>query len=280
MGAILIAVTVGVLIVDQWLGGWYPFLFVTVVTMAALACFELRQLLEVARRPPAWLCFLAVIGLVACNWVRPLGEVFARSTDPWHAIAGLMAGIVLAGFLWEMATFHGPGGSVQRIATLLFMAAYLGLLPCFLIQLRFPATPPASGEAHLGSVSLALAIFVPKCCDTGAYFTGRLIGKHPMAPVLSPKKTWEGAAGGLAASVAAAVGINRLGPVLNGIGTEITFGLTVGIAAMLGDLAESLIKRDFGRKDASEVLPGFGGILDVIDSILFASPVAFCWLAK
>jgi phosphatidate cytidylyltransferase len=280
MGAILIAVTLGVLIVDQWLGGWNPFLFVTVVTMAALACYELRELIGATQRPPAWLCYLAVIGLVACNWIRPLGEVFGRSTDPWHAIAGLMAGIVLAGFLWEMATFHGPGSSVQRIATLLFMAVYLGLLPCFLIQLRFPVVPPASGESHLASVSLALAIFVPKCCDTGAYFTGRLIGKHRMAPVLSPKKTWEGAAGGLVTSALATIGINRLGPVLSGIGTEIAFGLTVGLAAMLGDLAESLIKRDFGRKDASEVLPGFGGILDVIDSILFASPMAFCWLAK
>jgi phosphatidate cytidylyltransferase len=129
-------------------------------------------------------------------------------------------------------------------------------------------------------VSLALAIFVPKCCDTGAYFTGRLFGKHPMAPVLSPKKTWEGAGGGLAAAAAAAIGINRLGPVLGSVWAEVGFGLTVGIAAMLGDLAESLIKRDCGRKDASEVVPGFGGILDVIDSILFAAPVAFCWLAQ
>ena len=100
-----------------------------------------------------------------------------------------------------------------------------------------------------------------------------------MAPVLSPKKTWEGAAGGMAAAVAAAIGINRFGPILSGIAAEVGFGITVGFAAMLGDLAESLIKRDCGRKDASQAVPGFGGVLDILDSILFAAPVAYCWLA-
>ena len=115
--------------------------------------------------------------------------------------------------------------------------------------------------------------------DVSSPATGRLIGKHPMAPVLSPKKTWEGAAGGMAAAVAAAIGINRFGPILSGIAAEVGFGITVGFAAMLGDLAESLIKRDCGRKDASQVVPGFGGVLDILDSILFAAPVAYCWLA-
>jgi phosphatidate cytidylyltransferase len=279
MGAILIALTVGVLILDQWLGSWYPFLFVTVMTLAVLGCIELRELLDAALRPPFWLSFLSVIGLVAINWIRPIGELFGKSTDPWHGIVGLLAGIILAAFLWEMAVFRKPGASIPRMATVVWMAGYLGLLPCFLIQLRWRTAGSTEGVTHQGSVALALAIFVPKCCDTGAYFTGRLIGKHAMAPVLSPKKTWEGAAGGLIAAVAAGIGINRFGPILHGIGTEVAFGLTVGIAAMLGDLAESLIKRDSGRKDASQAVPGFGGVLDIIDSILFASPVAYCWLA-
>jgi len=106
-----------------------------------------------------------------------------------------------------------------------------------------------------------------------------LIGRHRLAPILSPKKTWEGAVGGLVAAVVAAVGINRFYPVLSGIGREVGFGLTVGLAAMFGDLAESLIKRDCGRKDASQVVPGFGGVLDILDSIIFAAPVAYCWLS-
>jgi len=277
MGAVLIALTVGVLIVDQWLGPWYPFLFVLVMTLAGLACFELRGLLDPVSRPPSWLCFASVLGLVTLNWVRPVAEWYGRNSDPWPWMAGLLAAALMAAFVWEMSVFQNPGGAVYRIATALWMAGYLGLLPCFLIQLRWRS--PSTSGGDLGTVALALAVFVPKCTDTGAYFTGRLIGKHPMAPILSPKKTWEGAAGGMAAAVAAAVGINRFGPILNGIAAEVGFGITVGFAAMLGDLAESLIKRDCGRKDASQVVPGFGGVLDILDSILFAAPVAYCWLA-
>jgi phosphatidate cytidylyltransferase len=278
MGAVLIALTVGVLIVDQWLAPWYPFLFVLVMTLAGLACFELRGLLDTAIRPPIWLCFASVLGLVAVNWIRPIGEWLDRSPDPWLWTAGLLAAVLIAAFLWEMSVFRNPGGSVTRIAAALWMAGYLGLLPCFLIQLRWQSA--ASSGKDMGVVALTLAVFVPKCSDTGAYFTGRFFGKHRLAPTLSPKKTWEGAVGGLVAGVIAAIGINRCGPILSGIGAELGFGITVSLAAMLGDLAESLIKRDCGRKDASQVVPGFGGVLDILDSILFAAPVAYCWLTR
>ena len=122
-----------------------------------------------------------------------------------------------------------------------------------------------------------LAIFVPKCCDIGAYFTGRLFGKHRMAPVLSPKKTWEGFAGGVVASLLMAVVLNRLAPALRDDWLALGFGATVGVLGVLGDLAESLIKRDCQQKDASQVMPGFGGVLDVVDSIVFTAPVAYAW---
>ena len=123
---------------------------------------------------------------------------------------------------------------------------------------------------------------MPKCCDIGAYFTGRLLGRHRMTPVLSPKKTWEGRrrAAWLSA-VLTAVALDRSGPVPvlhGGDLAAVGFGLTVGLAGMLGDLAESLIKRDCQKKDASQVVPGFGGVLDVVDAVLFAAPVAYCWL--
>jgi phosphatidate cytidylyltransferase len=135
-------------------------------------------------------------------------------------------------------------------------------------------------DPQKGAVALALAIFVPKCCDIGAYFAGRFLGRHPMTPVLSPKKTWEGAVGGLLAAVGAAVAIDRFDPVVaGGWPGEIGFGLTVGVAGMLGDLAESLVKRDCRSKDASQSVPGFGGLLDVIDSVIFAAPVAWLWMS-
>jgi phosphatidate cytidylyltransferase len=175
-----------------------------------------------------------------------------------------------------MAGFFGPGRSVERIALTWLIVGYLGLLPCFFAQIRW-LTP----DHEANSVRLALAVFVPKCCDIGAYTLGRLIGRHKMTPVLSPKKTWEGAFGGVIAAVLAAVAIDRLGPtpVLGEWHWQIGFGVSVGIAGMLGDLAESLIKRDCQTKDASAAVPGFGGVLDVVDAIIFAAPVAYLWFA-
>src|SRR5262249_10633923 len=102
--------------------------------------------------------------------------------------------------------------------------------------------------------------------------------RHPMAPVLSPKKTWEGAAGGLALATAAAVFINSFGPVLRSWWAAAAVGLVLGVAGMLGDLAESLIKRACPKKDASQGMHGFGGVLDVVDAIVFAAPLAYCLL--
>ena len=116
----------------------------------------------------------------------------------------------------------------------------------------------------------------------GAYFAGRFLGRHKATPVLSPKKTWEGFAGGLAASVATALVVWRLGPVFPGGElawlSAVAFGLVVGLTGIVGDLAESLVKRDCQKKDASTVVPGFGGVLDVVDSIVFAAPVVYWWL--
>jgi len=181
---------------------------------------------------------------------------------------------LLGAFLYEMATFRDAATSVERLSLMYWSVAYLGFLPSFFAQLRWLGNSPASGTC-----ALALAIFVPKCGDIGAYFAGRRFGRRAMAPVLSPKKTWEGAAGGIVASVFAAILIDRVLPsMLPGILAEIGFGITVGIAGMLGDLAESLIKRDCQRKDASAVVPGFGGALDVVDAVIFAAPVAYCWI--
>src|SRR5262249_20197212 len=211
-----------------------------------------------------------VAAVVLANWPAHLGKL----GDPWLWVAGTFAAVVLSAFLSEMASFREPGNSVTRIAVATWVVAYLGLLPSFFAQLGWLG---GEEKPRSGTLALALAIFVPKCCDIGAYFTGRLLGRHQMTPVLSPKKTWEGFAGGLVASAATAFGINRLGPVLPGGEwsdlAAVGFGLTVGVAGVFGDLAESLVKRDCQKKDASQVVPGFGGVLDVVDSVIFAAPV-------
>jgi len=249
----------------------------------------LLNMLAASGQAMQWLCYTALVAMAAANWwphvaSQILGKgVNAWDRHPWQWIVSTFAAIVVAAFLVEIGTFQVPGESVKRIALVIFVVAYLGLLPSFLAQLRWLPEPANANEERSGAratVALAMTIFVPKCCDVGAYFTGRWLGRHALAPVLSPKKTWEGAAGGLAAAVAAAlvfVLVSGLPLLQGGLLVAAAFGLSVGTAAMLGDLAESLIKRDCQRKDASQVVPGFGGVLDVVDSIVFAAPVAYCW---
>jgi phosphatidate cytidylyltransferase len=220
---------------------------------------------------------------VLANWVPHVP--FARSqaagleAEPWAWIAGCLTAVVLAAFLAEMVLFRVPGESITRISLTTWVAAYLGLLPSFLVQLRWLNDSERGSGSRRATAALALAIFVPKCCDIGAYFTGRFLGKHKMSPVLSPKKTWEGLVGGLALAVVAAIVIDQLGGVVHGgVAMAAGLGLALGMAGALGDLAESLIKRDCEHKDASNALPGFGGILDVVDSVLFAAPVAYWWM--
>jgi phosphatidate cytidylyltransferase len=272
MGALLILLATGVLLLDQ--EPLYPFLLLLSTLLALLACFELHQLLGSAPQS-IYVWVLAVLGVLLANWAGRL-----TGGDPWHFVLGAFTALVLVAFLVEMATFREPGRSVTRIALTVWATAYLGLLPSFLVQLRWWKGPAeASGAGQAGVAALALAIFVPKFCDIGAYFTGRLLGRTPMSPALSPKKTWEGLAGGLTLSALTAVVINRPTQVLRGGDlAAIGFGLAVGLAGVLGDLAESLIKRDCRQKDASQIVPGFGGVLDVIDAVLFAAPVAYVWL--
>ena len=161
-----------------------------------------------------------------------------------------------------------------------------------------------SGEAdNLGRSWLLFTLLVVFACDTGAFAVGRLVGRHRMAPSLSPNKTWEGAAGGLAASVGAALLVGLafdlslpdwhkaligpvsipgpsfyLSPVIMPVWQQALIGAVAGVAAQVGDLFESALKRAANVKDSGSIMPGHGGILDRMDSILFALPAVFYML--
>lgn len=278
MGSLLIALAVLVLLEHQWFAPWYPFLFVCYLVATVMAVREFLGLLPVEVRPSESIVVGSIAVLAVFSWWSAVVTSGRDVADlhTWDLIgAGVVGGTVVA-ILREMARFRGPDRIVERVALTAFTLIYLGALPCFLVQLRwlpFGYSTPA----------LALAVFVPKGNDIGAYFTGkfltgRVLGRHQMTPLLSPKKTWQGAVGGMLASVAVALGIQAGWPVIVGgwVGA-VMFGLTVGLAGMLGDLAESLIKRDLQTKDASHTVPGFGGVLDVVDSLLFAAPVVYLW---
>ncbi len=280
VGSLLAVLILGSLSGDDYFAPWYPFLLMFTIVLALLGGHELLGLIPASRRPYTLLCYAGLLAIIAANWVRPLNHEWPQLVPfavPWHLILGIVAGVFIAAFLIEMAVFREPGESATRVAFAGFVVIYLGVLASFLIQLRW--LPESAGDPNRSRHALMLAIFVPKCCDIGAYCAGRLFGRHKMTPLLSPKKTWEGAVGGLLLGIATAIFGAWLGPQPDlWVLKAIAFGITVGIAGILGDLAESLIKREGQRKDASQAVPGFGGVLDVIDSVLFAAPVAYLWL--
>jgi phosphatidate cytidylyltransferase len=272
MGAILIGLTIGMIAADQHFAQWFPFLFVFMLGLSLTASHELVVLLGPERAPHKVVCYLGVVVFVLANWLANYPAIHAQ---PWLILLAILAGFLLGVFLYEMAVFAAPGRSIERMALTWWLLGYLGLLPCFFAQIRW-----LTENHEANSVRLALAVFVPKGCDIGAYCTGRLFGRHKMTPVLSPKKTWEGALGGLTFAILVALAIDQLAPnppLRQDVLWELGFGLSVGLAGMFGDLAESLIKRDCQSKDASTAVPGFGGVLDVVDAIIYSAPVSYLW---
>ena len=278
----LLAVAAGafLLVADRHLAPWFPFLLGCLVFVGVFATRELVRLFLTAFRPPEALTVLAVVLIIAANWYTLVQRYHLPglpAATSWHQpVLVVFVGVVAVAFLREMYLFREPGSALPRLALTVFAVAYLGLFGSFFAQLRWVDTDP-----YRTSLILALTVFVPKCGDIGAFFTGTFLGRRKMTPVLSPKKTWEGFAGGLVASVLAAVGLSFAGDVFrHGVAEAAAFGVVVGVAGVLGDLAESLIKRDGQTKDASASIPGFGGLLDVIDSVLFAAPVAYLWFSR
>jgi len=170
---------------------------------------------------------------------------------------------VLAAMVWRLA--DGPAGYQRDLLAAVLVAVYVPFLGSFAVLLDRPSDGAARVIVMLAAVVLS---------DTGGYAAGVFFGRHAMAPTVSPKKSWEGTAGSLLiTAIGGAVLFQFLFhvPWWHGV----LFGLGVSAVAVLGDLAESLLKRDLRIKDMSHLLPGHGGLMDRLDSVLFAAPTAF-----
>jgi phosphatidate cytidylyltransferase len=174
---------------------------------------------------------------------------------------------VLAALVWRLA--DPAEGFLRDVAAATFTATYVPFLAGFAALLAVPDDGPRR-------VTAFIAVVV--CSDVGGYAAGVLFGKHPMAPSVSPKKSWEGFAGSLTACALAGaiffVTLFDANPLLG-----VVYGLAVVGTATLGDLGESMVKRDIGIKDMGTLLPGHGGIMDRLDSLLPTAPVAWLLLA-
>ncbi len=172
-----------------------------------------------------------------------------------------VAAVVWAGLTDGLDVLAGIAASV-------FVACYVALLGGFAVLMVIPADGPRRVAAFVATVV---------CSDTGGYAVGVFLGKHPMAPSVSPKKSWEGFAGSVTACALCA---GLLFPLtLHGEWWQgVLFGLAVVVTSTVGDLSESLIKRDLGLKDMGHALPGHGGVMDRVDSLLMTAPVAWALL--
>ncbi|HEX4129000.1 MAG TPA: phosphatidate cytidylyltransferase [Pirellulales bacterium] len=203
------------------------------------------------------------------NFAMVVASELHRTTAIANSVLAALALATVAALAYEVQRYRGPGQSIERLGATTFAMVYIGILLAVVVQLRW-----VLDQSILPLLSM---IVVVKCCDTGAYTVGRLVGRNKMTPLLSPGKTWEGAAGGVAfGCLGAWLTLTFFGELVS-TRASLVYGAIISIAGIIGDLAESLIKRECGCKDSSPWLPGFGGVLDMVDSILFAAPVAVVW---
>ncbi|MEN6449031.1 MAG: phosphatidate cytidylyltransferase [Thermoguttaceae bacterium] len=280
LGTLIVAVLVGLCWVDARSNGSGVWLLPVALIAAVLATGEMLALLAAAGlRPAPAVVYAANLLVTLSGWTPWLAARKSLPGGPGAALALEVAAVavaVLAVFFAEMWRYRKPGHAIANLAGGILAIVYIGFMLRFAIWLRL----------SYGIGALAVWIIVVKMGDTGAYTVGRLFGRHKMAPAISPGKTIEGAAGAflfacLSSWLAfqflvpfAVTSTTTTGPVYGWL----VFGLLVGGVGMLGDLAESLLKRDVGVKDSSTWMPGFGGVLDILDSLLLSAPVAwFCF---
>ena len=226
-------------------------LFVTGV--CALCCYEYALMLRLGGRPVQAVLTVALgAALAACAALGgPLPIVLA-------------AGAALAVLLEMASRTH----SLDRVALTLFGAVFAGWLPAHLALIR--------GLRPHGEAYAFLTFAAVWAMDTAAYAAGRGFGRHGLAPAISPKKTWEGAAAGFAAAVAVSLAFQKfmlhesLSPLM-----AVVIGALIGTMGQLSDLAESMVKRDAGVKDSGALLPGHGGVFDRFDSYILCAPAVY-----
>jgi phosphatidate cytidylyltransferase len=192
---------------------------------------------------------------------------------------GVFAVLLLA-LLVRRVSVHPAASSFAVLGHTILGVLYVSWLLGFLLKIFFYSAP--EGAAFDGGFCLLFFILATKCSDIGAYSLGSLIGRHKMIPKVSPAKTWEGFAGAiLLSTIAAMLMAHYWGAAKLGGMTPLhaaALGPLLGFGAVLGDLVESVFKRDSGVKDSGSFFPGIGGILDLLDSLLFNAPLMFLYL--
>jgi phosphatidate cytidylyltransferase len=262
-----------------------PWMSLLIGIVGFLAVVEVVSLLDAAGyQPPQVLAMVAGIGLLAAGLISANGAAIGGALAGLVAALdppGIVAAVAIAAVLLLAAaafTRADPAAGFVTWSATTFGVAYVGLLLPTIVLVAHLGPPGGSWSTPVGVIGLRsgaawtlMLILVVWGYDTGAYLVGRMVGRTRLLDHISPSKTVEGLAGGL---ILATVGAG-IGTALVGLDPwhPLLIGPLVGLSAQVGDLAESMLKRAAGRKESGYLVPGHGGILDRIDSFLFAAPV-------
>ena len=270
-GTVMSVFFCGLVVLDGWLDG-----SITAATaddksvQGTLLCVLIALLMIPAQLELSKLAAARNLQILAP--VSTTGAILMATSWYWPQCVGLSQGVYLAlvcafmlfGLLLYQYGKYGTSGVMGNCGASCFAAVYLGLLSSFVLAVRI----------EYGFWPLLMLICVVKSADIGAYGIGSMFGRHKFSPRISPGKTWEGMAGAVAAAVAVAV-IFAVSCDIMTWWLAVVFGFYFAFIGQMGDLAESMIKRDAEQKDSAKRVPGFGGILDIIDSPLVAAPFAY-----
>jgi len=243
-------------VVAVWFDGPLPWFTILAAVAGLLACLEFYRVSGVSNVLP-----LAIFGLV----VTVLFIGYPHCTFASALPVLLTAAVVLS--LIILVVMRKREGIFSNWAWMMGSILYIGWLLSLLVTIRLDA----------GRDWLYLVLFATFASDTSAYFIGKAFGKHKLAPGISPGKTWEGAVAGVVGAVVICL-LFMLDTPLQlpfGYGHAVILGVLISVFGQLGDLVESLFKRSFGAKDSGGIMPGHGGILDRLDSLLFAGAVVY-----
>jgi phosphatidate cytidylyltransferase len=249
-----------ILIAAVWFDEPLPWFTVLVAIVGVAAAIEFYRIVDTSRVPP-----LTGFGLV---WV--LLFIISPHFGYGFSVPLLLTSGVVFSLIWLVLRRHGEAAFIGWAWTMAGVL-YIGWLLSYLVALR---------GLEDGRSWLLLALFVTFGSDTAAFFTGRALGRHRLAPQISPGKTWEGFVGGILGAIVISL-IFTLIPAFRlpiGYGGAIILGVLISIMGQLGDLIESLLKRNMGVKDSGRLMPGHGGILDRMDSVVFAGIVVYYYV--
>lgn len=257
-----VAIAVGVVLVVAFLGTLYTSTLAftgVVVLFAVVGVLETGHVLATLDPPQPVARPVLVAGVVVLL-------VGAHVLGPAGQTLGLLV-LLLGGFVWNLALLPRVD-VVTKLGATTLLGMWVGLLASYAVLLaNRPDDGPTAVLAVLGAAILG---------DIGGYLFGRLLGRHRIAPTVSPNKTWEGLLGGMfLAGVLAALVLPRVGDLFDGPLPAVAVAVLCVLAGFVGDLAESMVKRDLGVKDLGTLLPGHGGVLDRVDGLLVALPVGY-----